>query len=168
MNVSFALSPGYQELDWKGRWAEIQAMLDRLLLQRTEECSGDAINAAKFDVLSFYVHAYHLKDALKLDPASLGLTGSEVEDAITNTPALALLADLANLSKHGRLTRLRSGSAPRFGNVQGCQSNSGESGWRLKLDVEHEGQLLDGISIAQGAVDAWNVQLQAWGLGAST
>jgi hypothetical protein len=59
--------------------------------------SGVAINAANHRLQSFYIQAYHLKDALKSAPA--------IEPAIAADPALALLADLANLDKHSRLNR---------------------------------------------------------------
>jgi hypothetical protein len=76
-----------------------------------------------------------------------------VEDAITNTPELALLADLANLAnldnldKHARLTKsARSGDVPRI--VAACGHSEADGGWRLDLEIAHGGRTLDGVEVA--------------------
>jgi hypothetical protein len=60
--------------------------------------SSEAIHAARHQLHSLYIQAYHLKDALKDESTTTGVGGQKVEDAITNTPELALLADLATHS----------------------------------------------------------------------
>jgi hypothetical protein len=40
MSVQAALKPGEQARDWKRRWREIQAELQRLLTERTGALSG--------------------------------------------------------------------------------------------------------------------------------
>src|SRR5215211_233346 len=53
------------------------------------------------------------KDALIAASGPHGVTASTIEAAITNDPDLALLADLANIDKHFKLSRpARSGHAP--------------------------------------------------------
>jgi hypothetical protein len=127
--------------------------------------SGDAVLDARRQLLAFYVHAYHLKDALKADAGTLGLRKSQIEGAINADPALALLADLANLDKHFKLTqRARSGVAPHIRDAQGSQDNSGEGGWRLEQMIEHRGTELDGLTVAKDAVAAWERWLTKWGL----
>jgi hypothetical protein len=64
-------------------------------------------------------------------------------------PAFALLADLANLDNHGRLTKpLRSGHTPKIKRVSGIDE-PGSRGWRLSMIVEHDGRELDGLQVAR-------------------
>jgi hypothetical protein len=37
-------------------------------------------------------------------------------------------------------------------------------GWRLRLEIKHNGAVLDGLEIVQRSVDAWRRALQGWGL----
>ncbi len=165
MSVQAALKPGEQARNWKRRWREIQAELQRLLTERTETLSGDAIMDAQRQLLAFYVHAYHLKDALKAEAAKIGVSKAQIEGAISAEAALSLLADLANLDKHFILTQPpRSGYVSQIGEVQGSQSGSGEGGWQLEQVIEHNGQELDGLTVARDAVDAWERCLTNWGL----
>jgi hypothetical protein len=63
------------------------------------------------------------------------VAGGTVEQAITSDPNLALLADLANLDKHFKLSRApRSGDVPTI-TVKGVQPGSGEGGWRLEATI---------------------------------
>jgi len=82
-----------------------------------------------------------------------------VETAINTNPQLALLADLANLSKHAKLTKPpRSGAVPTLGKLSGV---SGAAGWMLSLPVVHGAQVLDGIAVALAAIAAWRRTLAA-------
>jgi hypothetical protein len=162
--LTIALEPADQSRDWKRRWEEVQRELERVRSPHAEQLSGDAIHAARQQLHSFYIQTYHLKDALKLEGPALGVSPQAVEDAITNDPDLSLLADLANLDKHGKLTRPpRSGDAPTD-SVRGVQAGSGEGGWRLEVTVAHHGKALDGLRVARAAIDAWRRHLIAWGL----
>lgn len=69
--------------------------------------SADAIADAEQQLRSFYLLTYHLKDDLIHEASSTGVRRPTIEAAITANPALALLADLANLDKHGRLNNPR-------------------------------------------------------------
>lgn len=160
-----AIRPSDQARGWERRWADINAELRRLLAPRTVTLSSDAVFAARRELLSFYVHAYHLKDALTLEAGAVGVSGSEVEAAVNADPDLALLVDLANLDKHLKLSkRPRSGAVPRIGQVQGSQTGSGQGGWRLEQVIEHRGRDLDGLAFAQAAVAAWERRLVKWAL----
>jgi hypothetical protein len=125
-----------------------------VLVRRT---AGDpAVTAAQ---------TYHLKDALKREAVATGVTGGVVEAAISSDPALALLADLANLDKHGMLDHPpRSGHVPAITAVEGQSLDVPPGGWRLHLTVDHGGKIMDGLEIAQAAVDGWRRYLAAWGL----
>jgi len=52
--------------------------------------SGDAIHADAQRLLAFFVDAYNLKDALKVEATSLGINPQAVEDAINRDPRLTL------------------------------------------------------------------------------
>lgn len=158
------LVPGNQARDWKQRWKLIQDEIQVVSSPHTGVVSGESIHASLQSFSSFLIHAYHLKDALKEAAPTLGLKPSDIEDAISSDPRLALLADLANLDKHMKLTKPpRSGCAPTIEQISGADSSTG-NGWRLVVKVKHGMSMLDGLSVAQEAVKAWREKLEAWGL----
>jgi hypothetical protein len=57
---------------------------------------------------SFFEAVHHLKDWLGNDPSS-GVTKADGDSFVNASPVLQLCADLANGSKHLRLTRSRTG-----------------------------------------------------------
>jgi hypothetical protein len=122
------------------RWTQLYA-------PRNDPLSSASVAIAEHELLSFSVDLYHLKDYLKL----AGL--AEIEDVVTQTPALARLADLANLEKHGDLSRSpRSGQAPEIVVRRGT---SCEGGWRLDLLIRFGPQELDGFDVVSAAMEAW-------------
>ena len=162
--VDASLRPGDQTRGWNRRWIEIERDLADLLKPHLGGCSAEEIHGARHRLHSFYIQAYHLKDATKAEHASTGVAKATVEAAITNEPALALLADLANLDKHGNLNKPpRSGDVPRIQGAAGT-SSSGRAGWRLDLEIDHAGKQHDGLGVAEDAVDAWRSVLRQWGL----
>jgi hypothetical protein len=94
-----------QERTWEMRWQIAQDQLNRLLASRSEPLSPDAVHMAHADLQAFYIQTYHLKDALRAACATTGISEQTVENEINNNPDLALLADLANLDKHYRLSK---------------------------------------------------------------
>jgi hypothetical protein len=154
-----SMTPGDQDVGWRSRWTDIERSLEQLLLPRTRVCSAESIAAAAQDLMWFYGIVYHLKDLLKIEPS---IPGQTVEDAISNTPALALVCDLANLTKHGRLEKKpRSGLAPVILKREGTSS---AGGWQLVLTIQHGADILDGLDVARDAVDAWRALLREWSL----
>jgi hypothetical protein len=128
-----------------------------------EVVSGDSIFAWRDRLCSFWVRTYHLKDALKEAAPALGLDPKDIEKAIANDPRLALLADLANLDKHQRLSKgPRSGCVPVIGKASG--QDVIPQGWILRVPIEHNGSTLDGLDVARAAVAAWREKLEGWGL----
>ncbi len=168
VDVASSLSVALDTLparDWKRRWEVLQGEMERLRGPQAGALSGDAIHGAQQGLQSFFIQAYHLKDALKADTASHGVSGSDIEKAITASPDLALLADLANLDKHFSLDRPpRSGEVPRVLSARGVQAGSGEGGWRLELLISHGTGSLDGLEVAEAAMRAWKRQLERWNL----
>lgn len=157
-SVSTALTPGRQERDWQLRWAQIQTRVVRLGKPRTEPRGAAAIHDAAQEVLDFFVFAYHFKDMLIQDGV---VAKNEAERMITNAPRLALLADVANLDKHRRLTRPpRSGAVPA---IKVSDISNGET-WNLVFEIQHDGTAIDGIGFANEIVTTWSTALRAWGL----
>jgi hypothetical protein len=160
--LSASLRPGDQSLGWSRRWEAAQDQLVKLLAPRNDELSGKAIKDARDELLSFYVRAFHIKDALKVEAKSLGLDKNAVEKTVKEDPALSLLGDLANLVKHhGKGRNPISGDRPE---IVGASGTGVGEGWRLDLSIRHRGRDLDGIAVAQDAVAAWQRLLAEWGL----
>jgi hypothetical protein len=158
------LVPGNQTRDWKQRWKLVQDEIQLVSSQHTDPMSGESIHASLQRLFSFFIQTYHLKDALKEAAPGLGLRASDIEDAITNDARLALLADLANLDKHTKLTKPpRSGCAPVIEQISGADNSTG-IGWRLVLKIKHGASTLDGLAVAQDAITAWRERFKAWGL----
>lgn len=164
-HVEAELVPRDQTRDWKQRWKVVQDELGLLLRPHTEVMSGESIRVSLQRLLSFFTLAYHMKDALKDAATGIGLKPSDVENAVTKDARLALLADLANLDKHMKLTRPpRSGTIPVIERVSGVDNSMG-IGWRLLVQIRHRSSIVDGLAIAEDAVSAWQEQLTAWRLG---
>src|SRR5712692_8970175 len=89
-NVSVRLIPAAQARDWRQRWLEIQAHLERLRAPRTEMMSAESIQTANHELQSFFVQAYHLKDSLIQDASATGVSEETIEDVITADTQLAL------------------------------------------------------------------------------
>lgn len=164
-SLTAELIPGNQARDWKQRWKLIQDELQAILSPHTETMSGESIHVALQRLLSFFIQTYHLKDALKDAAVGLGLKPKEdVEDAVTNDPRLALLADLANLDKHMKLNKPpRSGTVPIIGKISGKDCLTGV-GWELSMEIQHSTSTFNGLRVAEDAVNAWHAQLKVWKL----
>lgn len=156
--VSTAMRPGQQQRDWRVRWRLAQDKLSFLGRRRKEPRSADAIHAASQELHDFFVLAYHLKDALIKDGVAPRPT---VEEAISQSPELSLLADLANSDKHrapdaGRLPR--SGEWPSLDVAD--QSDGDE--WLLKVSIRHGGASRDAIAFSHQVIAAWRKHIDGW------
>ncbi len=65
------------------------------------------------DVANMCIWVWSLKDHLKELAAARGFNNRFIEDNINKDEALAVCGDLANLFKHGRLNKSRSGKFPK-------------------------------------------------------
>jgi hypothetical protein len=156
-SLSADLHPGNTTRDWRQRWDLIRVELGQIESPAVGEMSAKATHEARNRLHTFYISTYHLKDALKLDATATGVSDKTIEDEISNTPALALLADLANLDKHGKLDRPpRSGHVPVIMSESARRSSTDQPDWVLVLEIEHAGITHDGIDIARRAVAAWD------------
>jgi hypothetical protein len=160
--ASFALTVA-AVLPWRDRWAQMEREAPRIGGPLTGPLSREAIAGAAWQLKEFFVTCYHLKDDLIHDSPG-GLGRQAIEQAVTNSAALALLADVANTIKHGILTRqTRTGVAPVFGPVKGT-SRSAVDDWDLGLEIVHGPTTVDGVRLALDAVAAWRAALLGWGL----
>lgn len=160
-SLTLTLTPADTSRGWKRRWAEAQRDLARLEQLRTDALSGDAVNSARHELGSFFIQTYHLKDALIKETS---IPKADIEAAVTASPDLALVADLANLDKHGHLDKPpRSGIVPQIGAPQGI-ADGVVPGWSLSLPIRHGPATLDGLDVARRAIQAWEQTLRRWGL----
>lgn len=71
------------------------------------------------NIFNLFIWIWNAKDYLKHRAERKGLNPNYVEQAIKDDPLLQICADLANLLKHGKLTKSdRSGKSPKLGSVK--------------------------------------------------
>ena len=116
------------------------------------------------DIYTFFMHCYHIKDYLKNDPGYTTHTNQEIEDYISNTPSLALSADICNGMKHLNFNR-----PPRSGSIPDADSGKIELKFTDSLDgsktdikvsckviIKHDGSEKDAFDVATDAMNAWD------------
>lgn len=163
-HIAAELVPANQVRDWEQRWKNILVDFSMLTQPNMGVMSSEAIHGAWQRLNSFFIHAYHLKDALIDAAPKLGLSKSDIETTISTDSRLALLADLANNDKHLTLTKPpRSGHSPYVEKLSGIDSTIG-NGWCLSVKIKHNTQVLDGIEVAHNAINAWREKLNAWAI----
>ena len=157
------LYPAAQARDWHVRWDAIQRELCEIEATHVDIMSGAAIHDAAQQLFSFFIQAFHLRDALNAAATQSGMPNApEIKHAISSDPRLSLLADLANYDKHVVLTKKSwSGLKP---SVESLSGEDCSGGWRLKVEIRHGDSCLDGLSIARDAVTAWAEKLKSWGI----
>lgn len=113
------------------------------------------------DVISFFIHCYHVRDwIIQQDDAVV--TGRQVDAYIDSHLALKVCADLANGSKHYKLTRaLRTGSQPHIASKEREVSTwyTGGGGGELmvsKYSVHSNAEILDALLLARESVELWD------------
>jgi hypothetical protein len=128
-----------------------------------EPATREGLVEARNRLLGLLVELYSFKDALKVEARNFGHSEQDVEDAVTKSPHLALLADLANQEKHVVLNSApRSGFVPAVG-PPSALFTSGQLGWTLGVEISHGSGILDACSLAQAALNEWEQLLRSWG-----
>ena len=102
-HLDMEFRPADQARDWKRRWKEIERKAAELQEPRSDGMSGNTLQAAGDELHTFYISCYHLKDSLKHEASTTGVSKRAVEDAVNADPALSLVGDLANLEKHASI-----------------------------------------------------------------
>jgi hypothetical protein len=159
--------PADQVRDWRQRWDRVQAM-SRLLDAPLAEVSAESVQRWRQDLHSFFIHCYHLKDAL-IHQQPNAVTAAAVEAAIDGSSELTLVANLANLDKHDHLTRAPrpkgnpSATTPTYG-VLNARTDDGDGGWRPRLEIKDGNTTHDALTLVRGAVAAWQGILARLGI----
>lgn len=124
----------------------------------------DAADVAHFmdDVYTFFLHCYHIKDWLKNDPDFTAHSASEIENYVSTTPCLAMVADICNAAKHLRLTKHRSpGHAQITGRRLTVSLHDSLNGsalpttYSVSVEVSDAGTEHDAFHLATQAMAAW-------------
>lgn len=118
------------------------------------------------DVLSFFIHCYHIRDWI-VHLNKIGITARQVDTYINAHRALRICADLANGSKHCNLTRsLRSGRQPHIaGKERHTFTRSTNSGddievTKCKYSVLCNTELVDALELATECVQLWEAYMR--------
>jgi hypothetical protein len=145
---------------WRSQWARVERRLEdvRAVYSGREGGTDDAVDTTQ----SFFEAIHHLKDWLGNDLSS-GLTKADGDRLIGGSKDLQLCADLANGSKHLKLTSSRSGDqTTTIG--RNDVTISPETGVAHRFYVQSAGAEYDVLKIADDAVDQWRRFLTARGL----
>jgi hypothetical protein len=110
------------------------------------------------DVISFFIHCYHVRDWV-IHLNNRGVNAKEVDEYINSNRALSVCADLANGSKHCRLTReTRTEDQPHVSGSEKLTSTFGEelSVIKCKYRIMSNKKTLDALVLAKECVVLWD------------
>jgi hypothetical protein len=116
------------------------------------------------DVLSFFIHCYHVRD-WALHQEGSAVQRREIDAFIDDNEPLRICADLANGSKHCKLTRLpRSGHQPSITDPQTHYSTwyvgtGGGEVLQSSYRVMSNGRSIDVRQLAQECIALWELFL---------
>lgn len=123
--------------------------------------SGHDKDSYDDDVISFFIHCYHIRDWV-IHLNLLGVTAAEIDSYINQHHALMVCADLANGSKHCKLTRsLRTSRQPHIAGKERqtstCYTGSeGGEVMKCKYTILSGEELLDALELAKECVAIWD------------
>ena len=117
------------------------------------------------DVWYFFQTCWHLKDWIKNDPQVPQRHRDSVESEVGRSEPLRICADLANRSKHYKLTakRLDANISKRNLNILVGPPGRGAHEYDLIIRLD-DGRELDAITVAKDAVSEWCRILKGYGL----
>ena len=113
------------------------------------------------DVISFFIHCYHLRDWI-IHLNNCGVSSKEIDEYINQNRALSVCADLANGSKHCQLTRAtRTEDQPHVSGRERYISRYGdeESIMKCKYRIMSNKKTLDALELAKECVALWDKYL---------
>lgn len=130
-------------------------------------CSKDYDkDAYEDDVVSFFIHCYHVRDWI-VHLNRLGINARDVDAYINSHKALKICADLANGSKHCKITRtLRTGRQPHFGATGRRESTwiSGGGGGEVvksSYTILSGTEFIDALVLAKECIELWDEYVRA-------
>lgn len=122
--------------------------------------SGHDKEAYDDDVVSFFIHCYHVRDWI-IHLNRLGITARQVDSYIDSHSALKMCADLANGSKHCKLTRsLRTNRQPHISGKERQTSTwltggGGGEVMKCKYTILSSTDFIDALELARECVRLW-------------
>ncbi|EHJ9977293.1 hypothetical protein KB975_001211 [Vibrio parahaemolyticus] len=110
------------------------------------------------DIFSFFIHCHHLQDWVS-NLNKVGITSKQTKQFIEGHESLQICADLANQSKHCRLTKNPwSGVKPHLAGVQyESVGDSNSPGIRGKFAVVTDEATLDVLELAESCWCHWRL-----------
>lgn len=121
---------------------------------------GHDTDAYDDDVISFFIHCYHIRDWIvyMCNPAP---TLKQIDEFINRNRSLMICADLANGSKHCRLTRkLRTEKQPQVYGKERHTSlwltgNGGGEVMKCTYAIVSNNEELDALALAKESIKLW-------------
>ena len=148
---------------WSEQWERVQLGQDRI--RRIYDGIEDSSAEARYDLYSFFLNAYHLKDWLAKDH-SASVSKRKVEKLVKATPVLALCGDLANRVKHSSLDPKRTPKIDLNTDVtsQSVTVDTGRGVVSHSWVIEGGGMTYDALDLTNEVVRAWEQFLRGRGL----
>lgn len=115
------------------------------------------------DVTSFFIHCYHIKDWI-IQLSKLKTPPKHLDAYINSHKALMICADLANGSKHCKLTRsLRTAKQPHITGIQrqstNIHSHEKKEKIRSKYTILNDTELYDALTLAKECISLWEAYM---------
>jgi hypothetical protein len=109
------------------------------------------------DVLSFFIHTYHIKDWITT-LNKLGITKEAINTFINQHYELRLCADLCNGSKHCKLKRTRTGRSPHLASRSFLSGGTNDvmHTTQCKFAVFTGDKFVDALDLAERCMQLWD------------
>ncbi len=113
------------------------------------------------DVYSFFMHCYHIRDWI-IHLNLVGLTSSDVDNFINSHDCLKICADLANCTKHYKITRnIRICDHPHIIRVQHIETEISSKTIRPLLQSQftlyiNDETFIDALELAEQCMSCWD------------
>ena len=113
------------------------------------------------DVYSFFIHCYHIRDWI-IQLNKVGVTSNQVDAFINSQKSLSVCADLANGTKHCKLTRTsRTKHQPRIVSTERQTStwlinSGGGEVLKCKYTILCNSEFFDALKLAKECIHAWD------------
>jgi hypothetical protein len=132
--------------------ARIERWYERICELDSGERHGTSIEMDADEFVVFFMFCYHLKDCIIKET---DIPSNEVETFITQTPSLALCADIANGTKHFGIDEGRSFRSRNDLRMRPCVRLEGDKVRPGLLITKNDGTQLHAIDLARECMEKW-------------
>lgn len=139
----------YLNQSWKQQWQRVLRFLERI-----DGPQGGSSDDYDDDLISFFMHCWHLKDWIKYDVNVDERVRKKIEDEVEKKPNLIMCADLANRSKHFTLLSKRLDAAITNRDVRIRVGDKRGAICEHWITCE-DGSKYNAKDVARGAVKEW-------------